>query len=158
MTDDIVPYVESAVLVLSVAFAAAAAVSGVYIWYVYRQRHEDALFLDRLFRRDMRVSIAGIVILVDLAAIMLNLDPGRPWNSVIIGTAVIAMLYGPTSDAILWFRERRRAEPRKLADRLDQMDARMDSQDTVTVTEMERTDRHQEVQDDRIETVEDAQG
>lgn len=108
MTPAIIEAVELAVLLICALFATSAIASGVYIVWVYRQRQEDALFLERLVKRDVRVCVAAAVILIYLALAMADLTPGRPWGAVIIAAAVIAMLIGPTDDAVLWWKERRR--------------------------------------------------
>lgn len=92
--------------------AASAGLSGLYIWYVYRQRHEEALFLTRLVHRDLRVAIASI--LTGLLIAVALLGQGillRPWGTLIIGFCLSALMYGVVSDAILWRRERRRYKP-----------------------------------------------
>lgn len=114
MNPELIEMVESSVLVVCGFIAVAAIISGVYIVHVYRQRHEDALFLERLVKRDVRVCVAAAVILVYLALAMADLTPGRPWGAVIIAAAVIAMLVGPVDDALLWRRERT-AEGRRRA-------------------------------------------
>lgn len=98
--------VELAVTVVDIIVAVAAIVSAVYIVYIYRQRHESALFLDRLVRRNIRVSIASAVIVLYIVLSLFHLSPGRPWGAVIISLAVVAMMWGPTSDALLWHKER----------------------------------------------------
>jgi divalent metal cation (Fe/Co/Zn/Cd) transporter len=105
---DIAETVELVITIAALAVAVASMLAAVYIVNIYRQRHEEALFLDRLVKRDIRVSIASAVILAYIALALLDLSPGRPWGSLIISLCVMAMMYGPISDALLWFRERRK--------------------------------------------------
>jgi hypothetical protein len=142
------------VIVVAAIVAVAAIVSALYILMVYRQRHEDSLFLTRLVHRDVRVSFASAVILVYLIMALSGASFGRPWGAVVIGVPVILMMIGPVSDALLWYRERRHGDAKRLVERLNQMDRRMDRQQSTTSKEMVRTDEHQEVQDDRITELE----
>lgn len=100
--------VEIAISVFCLVVAVAAVVSGGYIAWVYRERHEDALFLTRLVYRDIRVAIGSAVILVYIVAALLGLSPGRPWGALVIGLIVSVFMYGVVSDALLWRRERRK--------------------------------------------------
>lgn len=98
------------VVIACLATGAASVVSSFYIVYVYRQRTEEALFLDRLVRRDVRVAVAAAVILAYLAVSLTGHPLDRPWGAVLIGGAVIVMQIGPVGDALLWFLERRRTK------------------------------------------------
>lgn len=104
---DPIELVEAFSTVLAFGFAIAAIISAAYCFWIYRQRNEEALFLDRLVRRNIRVAIAAAVIFVYIFLSRLELTPGRPWGGLIITIAVIAMMYGPISDALLWRKERR---------------------------------------------------
>ena len=100
--------VEAVVGLIALAIAMACVVSGAYVYYVYRQRHEEALFLTRLVHRDVRVSIASAVIAGIIAIAYLAEPLPRPWGGLLIGGALIAMMLGPVSDALLWRKERQR--------------------------------------------------
>ncbi len=100
--------VEAIIGVLALAIALICVVSGTYVYAVYRQRHEEALFLTRLVHRDVRVSLASAVIAGVIAWSYL-LDPlPRPWGALLTGAALIVMMLGPIDDALLWRRERNR--------------------------------------------------
>lgn len=110
MDPNFVRGVELAVIAAAAFACLAAIVSGLYIWLVYDQRDRedsrDALFLTRLVIRDLRVAVCGAIILGYLALSTAGLGLGRPWGAIIVGVPVIILLYGPTSDALLWRRER----------------------------------------------------
>lgn len=100
--------VEAVVGLVALAVAVACVVSGAYVFHVYQQRHEEALFLTRLVHRDVRVSIASSLIAGVIAWAYLVEPLPRPWGGLVIGAALIVMMTGPISDALLWRRERRR--------------------------------------------------
>jgi hypothetical protein len=102
--------VEAIVGILALAIAIVCVMSGAYVYRVYRLRHEEALFLTRLVHRDIRVSIASAVIAGLIAYAYLFEPLPRPWSGVLIGGALIVMMYGPISDAMLWRSERRRVK------------------------------------------------
>lgn len=90
-----------------------AIVAAGYIVRVYRARHEDAPFLTRLVKRDVRVAAGGllitIVVVYSLVAFAFEWDfIPRPWASVLIGLGIALMEYGVISDAIVFYRERSR--------------------------------------------------
>ncbi len=100
--------VEALIGIIALAIAVASVVSGLYVYRVYTQRHEEALFLTRLVHRDIRVSIASAVIGGIIAFAYLAEPLPRPWGGLLIGGALIAMMLGPVSDALLWRKERQR--------------------------------------------------
>lgn len=110
MTPEQVELIESTVVYLAAFVAIVAIISTLYIVNIYRQRHQEALFLTRLVVRDVRVGVCAAVILIYLALALSDRGLGRPWGAIVIGIPVIVMLYGPTSDAMLWWRERRRGK------------------------------------------------
>jgi hypothetical protein len=104
--DDFANLVTLVVTGVSAFVALAAGVSALYIYYVYHQRHEDALFLTRLVHRDLRVSLASAVILIYIVLALSGFSLGKPWGALIIGGAITIMMIGPISDALLWKKER----------------------------------------------------
>lgn len=107
MSPDFVEAVETATIFVTAALAIVSIGSAVYTVNIYRQRHEEALFLTRLIKRNVRVATAAAVILIYLALALSDYGLGRPWGAVVIAGSVGAMLYGPISDALLWHKERR---------------------------------------------------
>lgn len=99
-------FVEHLVTYWLIALVTAAAISGLYILHIYRRRHESALFLDRLVKRNLRVVVCALVIGGYLLISLFGLSLGRPWGYVVIAAAVTGLIWGPISDALLWFRER----------------------------------------------------
>jgi uncharacterized membrane protein YbhN (UPF0104 family) len=99
------------IVVSCLVMAVIAGISGGYIWHVYRQRHEEAVFLTLLVRICLRVSFAATWILVYLALALSGFSFGRPWGAAAIAVPILAMLTVPITVAELWFRERRRAGP-----------------------------------------------
>lgn len=96
--------------IIAIVFGVVALASGVaalYILWVYRQRKEEALFLTRLVHRDIRVSLASMVILGLIVLARLGLTLPQPLGGLVAGGAVVAMMVGPISDALLWRRERK---------------------------------------------------
>lgn len=85
-----------------------AVIAGAYIVKVYRERHEDAPFLTRLVKRDVRVATGGLLIvavvvytLITYALPQLGWEfIPRPWASVLIGLAIGLMEWGVISDAL----------------------------------------------------------
>jgi uncharacterized membrane protein YfcA len=100
--------VEAAIGIVALVIALSCVMSGAYVYSVYRQRHEEALFLTRLVHRDIRVSAASAVIAGIIAVAYLAEPLPRPWSGLLIGGALIVMMLGPVSDALLWRKERRR--------------------------------------------------
>jgi len=109
-----VRFVEVSVTLLAVLFSAAAIVSAAYIVWVYRHRNVTPdqrvgeLFLTRNVVRDVRVAVCATIILGYLALALAGYGLGRPWGAIVIGIPVIVLLYGPTGDALLWRKERRK--------------------------------------------------
>lgn len=101
--------VEAIVGVIALITAVVSVISGAYVYWVYSQRTEEALFLTRLVHRDVRVSISSALIAGVIAWAYLVEPLPRPSGAVIIGAALIVMMTGPISDALLWRRERHRA-------------------------------------------------
>jgi hypothetical protein len=103
-----VDIVNSAVILAASLACIGAVVSGGYILWIYRQRFESALFLDRLVNRDLLAAACGAVILAYLALALSGYSLGKPWGAIVIGVPGILLLWGPTSDALLWRKERRK--------------------------------------------------
>lgn len=101
-------------IVVAVESVAALVAAG-YIVKVYRERREDAPFLTRLVKRDVRVALGGLLIAVLVAYALLVFaapDLGltfipRPWPSLIIAVAVGLMEWGVISDALTFYQERK---------------------------------------------------
>jgi len=101
-------------IVLALAFEIPAClIAVVYILRVQWPVRGQAPFLDRLVKRDVRVALSGLVIgsvivynLLRLAGFNLSPIPS-PWSSVLIGCALIVLLWGPIDDALATWRERR---------------------------------------------------
>jgi hypothetical protein len=93
-------------MVVDVLVGIACVIAGLYVWHVYRHRHEEALFLSRLVRRNLRVSGAAFGIVTYIVLALAGHGLGAPWGGVVISVLVIAMMLGPITDAVLWFRER----------------------------------------------------
>jgi hypothetical protein len=102
------------VLALSVEIPAAL-VAVAYILYVQWPVRGQARFLDRLVKRDVRVALAGAAIGTVVAYNLFRFalpESGipqipPPWSSIIIGGALIVLLYGPIDDGLTLWRERR---------------------------------------------------
>ena len=104
---DVADVVQTVITIGGAILAVAAGVSAIYIQWVYRQRHEEALFLSRLVTRDIRVAVASVVILGYIVLNFLGYGLGKPWGSLIISVSIMVMMFGPISDALLWRKERR---------------------------------------------------
>ena len=92
---------------VALAVGIACGASGLYMANVYRQRYEDGRLLRRIIVRNIRVSIAATAVAVLVAYSYLNDPLPRPWGAVVLGVALVAMMWGPISDAVLIWRERR---------------------------------------------------
>jgi hypothetical protein len=92
----------------------AAAISGVYIVYVYSQRDGDSLYLRRLVIRDLLVAfVPWLTDFLVIYGFLVYAYPEtfsplpRPIGSLVIGVTLVVLRWGVISDA-LRFREDRR--------------------------------------------------
>lgn len=115
MSSDLANAVNLILLGVLIATAIAAGISGAYITWVYRQRREQAVYLTLLVRRDQRIAVGGLLILVVGGYALLRFAfpdaglPGlvAPWTTVVIVVAIELMLWGVIADALQMRRDRR---------------------------------------------------
>ncbi len=91
---------------LAVLIAIAAVLSGAYIAYVYRQRKEQALFLDLLVRICLRVTAAAAIGVGYIALALSGFSLGKPWGGLVVTLAFVLPLTVPITVALLWRKER----------------------------------------------------
>lgn len=107
MNDELTGTITFLTIVGSLIVALVAVISGAYIWHIYRLRHEEALFLQLLFRLCMTVTFGSAWIAIYLVLALVGHGLARPWGAVAIAIPVILMMQTVIQVARVWRRERR---------------------------------------------------